>query len=119
MTIKGSQLRGPKDEKEKDKDKEKEKDKEGAKALMKGNKLSERKLIAYIRPGLAKKKMKRIASNQAMLDGFLTLAKLKLGYLHSDKRFKIGVVYWKGHLLEEQTLALSTPTQPPPPPIPT
>jgi hypothetical protein len=70
--------------------------------------LSDRKLLAYLRPDSAKKKLMKTKSNKALLDGLKTLAHLKLGYLHADKQFKFGVVHWTGQVLEEDILAEST-----------
>jgi hypothetical protein len=70
--------------------------------------LSDRKLLAYLRPDSAKRKLAKTKHNQDLLDGLMTLANLKLGYLHADKKFKAGVVHWTGHLLEEDILANSS-----------
>lgn len=65
----------------------------------------EKKLMSYIRPEAAKRKIRRGRSSPELMDGLLTLVKLRLGYLHADRKFKVGVLYWSGEVLEEDAFA--------------
>jgi hypothetical protein len=62
-------------------------------------------LMSYIRPEAAKRKLRRGRSSPELMDGLLTLVKLRLGYLHADKKFKVGVLHWTGEVLEEDVLS--------------
>lgn len=70
----------------------------------------EQKFLSYIDPRLTKKKTRRIKSNSTIMGGFLTLAKLDPGYLHTNKKFKVGVIYWNGSMKDQDTLSIDTCT---------
>lgn len=55
----------------------------------------ERKFLSYV-TDISRKNIRKLKSDQEILNGFLTLAKLDQSYLHADKSFKIGVICWKG-----------------------
>ena len=81
---------------------------QSAKSLLKGSSkrnVSVRKLLQYVDPRLHKSNVKKIKANSLILDGLLTLARLRLQYCHADKLFKVGVMYWAGDKSDEATLA--------------
>lgn len=67
----------------------------------------EKKLMSYIRPETAKRKLRRGRSNPELMDGLMTLMRLRLGYLHADRKFKVGVLFWNGQIVDEEVLSNS------------
>jgi len=66
--------------------------------------LSDKKLLSAIKPALREKKLQKTKSSPQLLQGFLTMAKLRLQYLHLDRKFKAGVIYFTGGDSEQDLL---------------
>jgi hypothetical protein len=73
----------------------------GSQLPSKSKKVSDRKLLSYIKPDLIGKHFRKIKSTPNLLAGFLAMAKIKLEFLHLDKKFKVGVIYYKGQKTED------------------
>lgn len=79
----------------------------GGHSVLKGSSrktISVSRLLEYIHPSLAKSKMKKLKQNHEIVEGLLTLARLRLSYCHAERQFKVGVVYWSGDKDVEATL---------------
>lgn len=63
------------------------------------------KLLEYIDPHLNKNNMRRIKAHDVLLNGLLTLTRLRLSYCHADHHFKVGVVNWTGDKDDETTMS--------------
>jgi hypothetical protein len=79
----------------------------GGNSILKGSSkrhISVTKLLEYINPNLTKSGVRRIKANDHILNGLLTLTRLRLSFCHADKHFKVGVVYWAGDKDDEATM---------------
>jgi hypothetical protein len=62
--------------------------------------LSDKRVLRYIMPDIAVKKFRKAKSSPQVLAGLQTMAKMGLEFLHSDKKFKIGVIHYRGEVDE-------------------
>jgi hypothetical protein len=66
----------------------------------KSKKLSDRKLLSYIKPNIISKNFRKIKSTPELLAGFRAMTKINLEFIHIEKKFKVGVIYYKGQTNE-------------------
>jgi len=62
--------------------------------------LSDKRVLRYIMPDIAVKKFRKAKSSPQVLAGLQTMAKMGLEFLHSDRKFKVGVIHYRGELHE-------------------